>query len=477
MMNYMGSYIAGVKKFFSEIIVYNDADKRVIFNGSIIILVISAIACALAGIYSLTVFPIIILAYFSLKNYKFLVYLFISLSPIVTTISPSLINIFYYGFIAVILFFWLARKLFSSSMTFEYSRELLIFSLLVVLFSVVSVLPGGVNLKEFLAVIRYIIFFSFVLILYDMLETYDIPKIFIAMTIPLLVAAYFLFSVYAQSLNPLAMLELIRLKVTGFLPSANLLGLLLMSVLPFWISVTLWWDKPKIRIFAGILTSIFTLAMLLSNSRASIFGFAVAVLMFSIWTKKFKYYIAIILVAVLVFAFVPQLNSMVKIAYRMDRGTSSRVDIWKNTITMIYENLPFGVGMGNYGTAYDKYFESGWERRFFERMPHAHNFLLSKLAELGIFGLFVAFGVYYIPIRTIIRSMKISKNRKDVIISRCFTAIFVSFFAHSIFEGGGMLQEGRVQPDMLFWVLLVLALKHKLYLERQGDDNLLSTKA
>ena len=462
----MGIYIAAVKRFFSEVIVYDYASRKLIIGGSIVILVISATACALAGVYSLLIFPILVLSYYLINNNNIFVYLLVSLLPIVVAVAPSLTNIFNYAIIALIVFFWLIRRFRSSSRTAVYSRELLVFSLLVVFFSIISVFPGGINSKEGFAVVRYVLLFSFISVLYDILESKDMPKIFLAMTIPMVISSYFLFSVYSRSLNPMAMLEIIRMKVTGFLPNANLLGVLLMSVLPFWISITLWSDNSKVRVLAGSLSSIFALSILLSNSRASIFGFSAAVFMFSIWTKKLKYYIAVILISVAAFFYVPQLNSMVTIAFRVDRGTSSRVDVWRNSMTMAIDNMPFGAGMGNFGSSYDEYFKSGWERGFFVRVPHAHNFILSKVAELGVFGLIIAFGVYYMPLKTCIRAMKISKTKKDKLVSRCLTATFVSFYAHSIFEGGGMLEEGRVYPDIIFWILFIFAIKHKLFLEK-----------
>ena len=466
-------YVAGLKSFFDDIIFIDIANKRIIYFGGTLILVSSAIFGSLFGLYSLLIIPALIFAFLSIKYLNFPLLLFLAVAPFVITLELSIINFYNYGFVLWIGFLWSAKRLTASSpFSIRYSQILIAFAALSIFLVFISIIPEGINNSEFLAIIRFILFFGIVLMLYDILDRKDIFSIIIAMSIPVIVASYFIFSVYSHSLNLVSILELLRYKVTGFLPNANYFGLLLMIVLPFWISILLWWDNLSARISAGVMVAIFSLAMILTNSRSAILGFIVSLFAFSVWTKKTRYFIGISLLVVAFFVLVPQAHALLTAAFRLDRGTSSRTDIWSNTIEMIKENFWLGVGMGNYREVFYTYYSLGWERGFYGHMPHAHNFILSKIAEFGIFGICIIGAIYYLPMRVCLRALKLCKTLKDTAIMRAFTAVLISYYVHSIFEGGGMLQEARLYPEIIFWILFILALKMNLYLENQAINPL-----
>lgn len=447
-----------MKDFADKIVICNNSDKKIIYIGSFLILISSAILISFAGMYVLFIIPIILAAVLSIRYRVFPLQLYLFTAPFLVATSASLINYLSYGIVLLITVLWAARRFTLPDFSIRYSRELLIFALLFTLVIFASAMPGGISQREMLALIRYLILFAYVMILYDLLDPGDTIGIFVAMTLPLIVGSYLIISVYLHSSSIIGTLGLLRYKVTGFMVNANTFGFLLITVLPFWISLALWWDKLYIRIGAGIMAVIFSVATLLSNSRASIVGFVAALFTFSVWTKKLKYFILAVGLMLIVVYSIPQLRELATLAFRLDRGTSGRTDIWKQTILMIEDHPLLGVGMGNFRTEYFNYYRNGWERGFFGYLSHAHNFILTMIAEIGILGIFFIVAIYYIPMRACVRSMKASRNLKEKAIVRAITAIFIAYYANSIFEGGGILLEARMYADIIFWILLVLIL-------------------
>ena len=182
-----------------------------------------------------------------------------------------------------------------------------------------------------------------------------------------------------------------------------------------------------------------------------------------------KQLIAVVFIIIAILVFNPAARIRIGMAFRVDRGASSREVIWANTTDMIKENFWLGVGIGSYGNEYDVYYATGWERGFFGRMAHAHNQILSKMAELGIAGLFLALAMYYMPIRSGLNALKNLKSPKDKVIVYSIIATIGALFGRSIFEAGGILQVGRLHGDITFWILFVLLLKSEAYLIKSSS--------
>jgi len=422
------------------------------------------------GIKSLfvTVSPIAFYCFLRYKNS--LLYFFLAIMPIMISISEgAIISIISYGIALMILASWIFRKLISSDKHIAISQKLTIFILVFMFFCLISVLQNGVNRAELYAIVRLLIFFGLVLALYDMLQWKDTDKIFVAMSLPLIVASYYIISIYLNAGSVVAALSLFRYKATGFIPNANSLGHLLILVVAYWIALSIWSEKRPIRIISWVLALLFSTSLILTNSRSAIFGFMIMVFLFSIWTKKIKQLIAVVFIIIAILVFNPAARNLIGIAFRVDRGSSSREIIWANTTDMIKKNFWLGVGIGNYGNEYDVYYATGWERGFFGRMSHAHNHILSKMAELGIAGLLLALAMYYMPIRSGLNVLKNLKSPKDKVVVYSIIATIGALFARSIFEAGGILQEARLHGDITFWILFVLLLKSEAYLIKSSS--------
>jgi O-antigen ligase len=204
---------------------------------------------------------------------------------------------------------------------------------------------------------------------------------------------------------------------------------------------------------------IFVISLILTNARASMLGLFVSALAIGILAKKLKYMLALIIVAAVVIYSMPSLQLIFAVSSRLDRGTSGRTEIYKDTIDMIKERPLFGIGIGNYSSEYDKYFNYASDKYFTKKMQHAHNFLLNMTAQLGMFGFIWVISLVTVTVYCGARLVKRKYNSTFKSYAAGIYSTLVGVFAYSIFEGSGILHKGYIFPDLYFWILLTLLLK------------------
>jgi O-antigen ligase len=110
-----------------------------------------------------------------------------------------------------------------------------------------------------------------------------------------------------------------------------------------------------------------------------------------------------------------------------------RMAHWQAGWYMFLDQPWFGVGAGNYGDAYDRYFISGWP----EALGHAHNFYLNMLAELGVIGgaVFLLAGV--VTFRTLAGPLIASAAQAQSIWRAILAGVvggLVVFCVHNLFD-------------------------------------------
>ncbi|NDF12700.1 MAG: O-antigen ligase family protein [Proteobacteria bacterium] len=144
--------------------------------------------------------------------------------------------------------------------------------------------------------------------------------------------------------------------------------------------------------------AVLCLALILSNSRAGIvstlLGITVffTILPFSPSMKKFRKF-SLILILLVVGAMSYALNHFMsdETVYRFSRSDTDlafRMQIYKETLSLIKEHPITGVGLGNYEAAFAKYQNSQMHDKVNlpSRVAKAHNTYLENAAELGIPG-------------------------------------------------------------------------------------------
>lgn len=108
---------------------------------------------------------------------------------------------------------------------------------------------------------------------------------------------------------------------------------------------------------------------------------------------------------------------------------TQRPRIWSNTMRMIAANMPFGVGLGAYGTAYTKFDESSG----LDRVEQAHNDYLQVLSDAGIVGLLLGVIFLYLIFSYGRRGVKIENDYRRGLAVGAFAGV-LGVLIHSLFD-------------------------------------------
>lgn len=252
--------------------------------------------------------------------------------------------------------------------------------------------------------------------------------------------------------------------------SPNNVGLYLGRVWPALAAVALWGERGQRRTLFALALVPVTLALGLSFSRgALLLGLPAAVLAMGWWAGGRYRWMALVLVVVGALALfpllrLPRFTSMLNL---QQGSTFFRLELWRSSLTLIREHPWFGVGPGNFQTAYrTRYILPGaWSE---PNLEHPHNIYLDHWTRLGIFGVLAGAAVQVALCRTLLRrSQSVSLGRvpqgrelatQDVLkknaglISLGLAGGVAALLAH------GLVDNTLFFPDMALVFALTLAL-------------------
>ena len=207
-------------------------------------------------------------------------------------------------------------------------------------------------------------------------------------------------------------------------------------------------------------------ALLLSGSRGGLVSLVAAVVFLVILTTKTKNYnqfalkigLAVLLLATIVAGSIliggeSSLTRLAETATSQDFSTS-RTHIWKVTLKIITNNLPFGAGLSAFGVAYTP-FDS---LNGLERVEQAHNDYLEVLANAGIVGLIIGAFFIFRLFRTGLENAKTSNTFRRGVCVGALAGCF-AILVHSLFDF--VLHTTAISILFLMLVSLVVASGNK----------------
>jgi O-antigen ligase len=256
-------------------------------------------------------------------------------------------------------------------------------------------------------------------------------------------AFYAFFAILQSVLSPNAIYGLLErpLPFGSFVSRNNFAGWMEMAIavpLGMLFTGSVSQDKKPIYITAAVLMGV---SIVLSGSRGGLItlllqlGFLVFVTYLyrdrSSTGLRVGLGIAIVAAIIAGTVFVGGENTLTRISdgQAVAEGVVTRPQIWKTTLKMIGDNLPFGVGLGAFGVAYTKYDAASG----FERVEQAHNDYLQVLSDAGIVGAILGLAFLFLVFEAGFGAVRVENLERRGIAVGSFVGVFGALI-HSLFD-------------------------------------------
>ncbi len=222
-------------------------------------------------------------------------------------------------------------------------------------------------------------------------------------------------------------------------------GLLLMMSLLF---LVFWWHQRKAWQLA--VTTVATIALLLTYTRSAWLGWMMAVLLLVLATRVRRFALYLVPVALLVVTFLP-LSLFGRLISTLDFQQTSNFDRIRMTeagIEMIRDSPVLGVGPGNVKEDYSLYRRQDAPRA---RPPHLHSNVVQLWAERGILGL----ASYVVFVALFVRECVRAWNGPKKMWAQAGIATMVSLAVAGLFEFNfGDTEVFYLMANVMAWVVV-----------------------
>lgn len=198
-------------------------------------------------------------------------------------------------------------------------------------------------------------------------------------------------------------------------------------------------DKRLLYITA---ISLMGVALIVSGSRGGLVAFLVEIIFLLLIANRSEgkgksfvkpaLAVGLVLVVIAGSFFVGGESSLTRISTDQAEAAGTNADrahIWSVTLKVIGDSMPFGVGLGAFGTAYGKFdVNSG-----LERVEQAHNDFLQVISDAGIVGAFMGIGFLFLLFRAGKRSLQTDNDHRRGLAAGALAGI-VAVLVHSFFD-------------------------------------------
>ncbi len=227
-------------------------------------------------------------------------------------------------------------------------------------------------------------------------------------------------------------------RIYSFFGDPNNFAGFLNTIFPFFFCSTIYFAKIK-QNKKFFLFLLFTLAVffvfIMTLSRSGWLGLFCGILAVG-WFKRnqifktsnLKYLILGLIVFVLLFSQIYHYLYLIVTA-RLEELESRGIHLYlaKSAISMFLSHPLTGVGIGNFGEAYGKYFRPGYE------YYNAHSAFLTILSETGLIGFIIYISFYIFVFRQILLFFRNSSGYNKEVIGLGFLSGFLGLMAANIF--------------------------------------------
>lgn len=263
----------------------------------------------------------------------------------------------------------------------------------------------------------------------------------------------------------------VRTRVYSILSSPNVFGSFMTLATPVTLSFVFSMKKVSSRLFFAFASLCMMASLLFTFSRGAWIGFMAALLVY-VFIKDKRFFIPIILGAILVIAFVPsvanRITYMLSPEYIESSLKGGRLVRWLTGLEMLEANPFVGVGLGHFGGAvamnHNLSYVVGVD---VVKTFYMDNYFLKTAVESGLLGLSAFVVLMYQIFINGIRTIRITANKAfkelEIGILAGLVGVICHNFVENIFEVPMMVS--------CFW-LLVAVMMHLWYLNYHKKVNL-----
>ena len=261
----------------------------------------------------------------------------------------------------------------------------------------------------------------------------------------------------------------VRTRVYSILGSPNVFGSLMTLVTPIAVSFIFSMRKLQSKVLFAFISLACMVSLLFTFSRGAWIGFMIAVFVY-VFIKDKRFFIPIIIGAVLIIAFVPSVSNRITYMLSSEYIESSlrggRLVRWLTGIDIVHANPFLGVGHGHFGGAvamnHDMSYLVGIN---VVKTFYMDNYFLKTAVETGLLGLSAFVVLIY---QIIVNSIRTIRVTRDKAVKELETGIFAGLvgvichnFVENIFEVPMMTS--------CFW-LLVAVMMHLWYINFKAKN-------
>jgi O-antigen ligase len=430
------------------------------FVVGVVIINLFCVLCAVVfGLKAIVVCFALAMLYFMVNIKNFPIVSFFIFMPLFLLISEKYLSFYFGGFEFLMIALWLMQNPNIPIKNHTINQTLFFLVLTFLFVAIVSLIYNGIPGAGVIIIAKYLLFFVFIFAFYYQFNSKDALLIFTAITVLSIIISVPMIKSYIGTKGLLAIIEMYRAKPGALQINSNVLGGLIVGVLPFWMALSFSHEYQKLRLIALILSIILIVSLIFTNSRSSLLGFCLAIIFIFSWRRKLRYIVGILAMIGFIVLLYPQIWKIILLGSRMDSGTSFRTIAWGFIIIMIAQNPIVGVSLGGFNSAFQHYLTTSWESNLLKSLVHGHNFVLDLTAKIGFTGFILVILLYYLPIKNGIKAYSQMKLPFDKIVTIGIIASIVATYGYSVFENGGILGDGGSILEIVFWIKFCMLLK------------------
>ena len=222
----------------------------------------------------------------------------------------------------------------------------------------------------------------------------------------------------------------ITTRVFSIIGSPNILGSLMVLLIPIAISFIFSENKLLKKYIFAVITLAMCATLVFTSSRSAWIGFVVAMGIY-FWLKDKRLIFILVIAIFAAYIFIPtiahRINYLLSPEYLVSSATGGRVARWTIGLEALKQHPWFGLGLGQFGGAVAQNF----------KIPNAFyvdNYFLKTAVEMGLVGLSAFCILIYNVLAWGIRAVKRTKNAQDLNMAQGVFAGLVGVIVPNFFE-------------------------------------------